>query len=89
MLSHILDDILIWSKDPMAEIKSLEKIYLLKNVGIPEYFLIGNEEFIGESWTTVKNEQNEDVPLFLHDIHKKFKIQRVWREIMESIPLSN
>ena len=32
-----VDDILIWSKDPMAVIKILEKTYFLKNVGIPEY----------------------------------------------------
>ena len=31
-------------------VKSLEKIYLLKNVGIPQYYLEGNEEFLGESW---------------------------------------
>ena len=37
-----VDDILIWSKNPMAVIKSLEKIYSLKNVSIPEYYLGGN-----------------------------------------------
>jgi hypothetical protein len=31
-----VDDILIWSKDPIAVIKSLEKTYMVKNVGIPE-----------------------------------------------------
>jgi hypothetical protein len=39
--THV-DNILIWSKDLMAVIKSLEKIYLLKNVGISEYYLGGN-----------------------------------------------
>jgi hypothetical protein len=45
-----VDDILIWSKDPMAVIKFLEKIYLLKNAGIPEYYLGGNVEFLLDSW---------------------------------------
>jgi hypothetical protein len=49
-LATYVDDILIWSKDPMAVIKSLEKIYLLKNVGIPEYYLGGNVEFLGDAW---------------------------------------
>ncbi len=49
-LATYVDDILIWSKDPMAVIKSSEKIYLLKNVGIPEYYLGGNVEFLGDSW---------------------------------------
>ena len=31
-------------------IKSLEKIYLLKNVGAPECYLGGNVEFLGNSW---------------------------------------
>jgi hypothetical protein len=30
------DDILIWSKDPMAVINSLEKTYMLKSLGISE-----------------------------------------------------
>jgi Reverse transcriptase (RNA-dependent DNA polymerase) len=33
-LATYVDDILIWSQDPMAVIKPLEKIYLLKNVGM-------------------------------------------------------
>jgi hypothetical protein len=45
-----MDDILIWSKDPMAVIKSLEKKYMLKSAGIPEYHLGGNLEYLGESW---------------------------------------
>jgi hypothetical protein len=49
-LPTYMDDILIWSKDPMAVIKPLEKIYLLKNVGISEYYLGGKIEFLGDLW---------------------------------------
>jgi hypothetical protein len=49
-LATYVDDILIWSKDPMAVIKSLEKIYDLKGVGIPEYYLGGNVELLGDAW---------------------------------------
>jgi hypothetical protein len=49
-LDTYVDDILIWSKDPMAVIKSLEKTYMLKSVGIPEYNLGGNVEFLREAW---------------------------------------
>jgi hypothetical protein len=34
----------------MTVIKSLEKTYRLKSVGIPEYYLGGNVEFLGEAW---------------------------------------
>jgi hypothetical protein len=49
-LATSVDDILIWSKDPMAVIKCLETIYLLKNVVIPEYYLGGNVEFLVHLW---------------------------------------
>jgi hypothetical protein len=45
-----VDDILILGKHAMAVIKSLEKTYMLKSVGIPEYYLGGNVEFLGEAW---------------------------------------
>jgi hypothetical protein len=49
-LATYVDDILIWSKDPMAVIKALKKTYMLKVVGIPEYYLGGNVEFLVEAW---------------------------------------
>jgi hypothetical protein len=49
-----MDDIFIWSKDPMATIKSLEKTNTLKSVGIPEYYLGGNVELLGEAWKNPK-----------------------------------
>jgi hypothetical protein len=49
-LATYVDDILIWSKDPMTVIKSLEKTYMQKSLGIPEYYLGGNVEFFGDAW---------------------------------------
>jgi hypothetical protein len=43
----------------MAVIKALEKTYMLKSVGIPEYYLDGNAEFLGEAW------KNQGLPLTL------------------------
>jgi hypothetical protein len=37
-LATYVDSVLIWNKDPMGVIKSLEKTYLLHKVGIPEYY---------------------------------------------------
>jgi hypothetical protein len=45
-----VDDILNWIKDPLAVVKSLEKIYMLNSVGIPENYLDGIVEFLGEAW---------------------------------------
>jgi hypothetical protein len=49
-LATYADDILIWSKDPLAVIKALEKTYMLKSVGVPQYYLGGNVGFLGEPW---------------------------------------
>jgi hypothetical protein len=39
-LATYVDDILIWSKDPMAVIKSLEKTYMLKSIVNPKYYFL-------------------------------------------------
>jgi Reverse transcriptase (RNA-dependent DNA polymerase) len=41
-IATYVDDILSFSKNPMAVIKSLEKTYVLKGVGEPEYYLGGD-----------------------------------------------
>jgi hypothetical protein len=46
-LATYVNDTLIWSKDPMSVIKSVEKKYMLKSVVIPDYYLGGNAEFLG------------------------------------------
>jgi hypothetical protein len=49
-LATYADNIFIWSKNSMAVIKSLEKTNMLKRVGIPEYYLAVNVEFIVDTW---------------------------------------
>jgi hypothetical protein len=49
-LATYVDDILVCSEDPMGVIKSLEKIYVWKSVGIPEYYSGGNVEILGDAW---------------------------------------
>jgi hypothetical protein len=80
-LATYVDDILIWSKDPMAFIKSLEKTYMSKSVGIPEYYLGGNVEFLREAWKnqelglaiSAKNDIQKVIPKFEVLFRKEFK----------------
>jgi hypothetical protein len=62
-LATYVDDILIWSKDPMKVITLQGKTYMLKIVVIPEYYLGGNVEFLGEAWKNyveiVQSDQQE------------------------------
>jgi hypothetical protein len=72
-LATYVDDILIWSKDPMAVKKSLEKAYMLKNVGISEYYLGGNVEFLGEAWKNQGLELELSAKIYTRDVIPKFE----------------
>jgi hypothetical protein len=45
-----VDDIITWIKDLVAVVTSSEKTYMIMSKGIPEYYLGGNVEFLGEAW---------------------------------------
>jgi hypothetical protein len=72
-LAKYLDDILIWSKDPMEVIKSLEKTYMLKSVGITEYYLGGNVEFLGEAWKNQRLVLALSAKTYIQNVIPKFK----------------
>ena len=50
MIGTYVDDLLVWSKDPMAIITEVKKDYILKGVGEPEYYLGGDIETCDEHW---------------------------------------
>ena len=50
-LASYVDDILIWSRDPMSVMEKLMAKYTMKGVGIPEYYLGGNVEQLDEHWS--------------------------------------
>ena len=50
MGEDLVDDILVFSKDPMSIIKTLKEKYVLKGVGMPEYYLGGNVEQLDDAW---------------------------------------
>jgi hypothetical protein len=72
-LAAYVDDILIWIKDPIAVIKSLEKTYMLKIVGIPEYYLSRNVEFLGEAWKNQGLGLSLSEKTYIQDIIPKFE----------------
>jgi hypothetical protein len=49
-LATYVDDILAFSKNPMVVINEIKKDYVLKGIGIPEYYLGGNVEALDENW---------------------------------------
>ena len=49
-LATYVDDVLVWSKEPMKVIEELKKTYIMKGVGIPSYYLGGDVEYLDEHW---------------------------------------
>jgi hypothetical protein len=72
-LATYVNDILIWSKDPMAVIKALEKTYMLKSVGISEYYLGGNVEFLGETWKNHGLGLSLSAKIYIQNVIPKFE----------------
>ena len=49
-VARFVDDVISFSKDPMAVMKDLEKHYVMKGVGKPQYYLGGDVVELGEGW---------------------------------------
>jgi hypothetical protein len=43
-----VDDIITWIMDLVAIVTSLKKTYMIMSKGIPEYYLGGNVEILGD-----------------------------------------
>jgi Reverse transcriptase (RNA-dependent DNA polymerase) len=49
-IARFVDDVIAFSKDPMAIMKELEKNYIMKGVGKPQYYLGGDVVELQEPW---------------------------------------
>ena len=58
-IATYVDDLLVFSKDPMNIIKEIKTDYDLKGVGKPEYYLGGNF-YIAKDVDSLKEVDNDD-----------------------------
>ena len=49
-IASFVDDVLVWSQNPMAVMDALKQVYTMKGVGVPEYYLGGDVENLDENW---------------------------------------
>ena len=49
-IARYVDDVIVFSKDPIKIIEDLKNIYEMKGVGKPQYYLGGDIVQIGEEW---------------------------------------
>lgn len=83
-IATYVDDLLVWSKDPMAVIEDLKKEYKLKGVGVPEYYLGGDVDILDEHWASdevgialsAKTYIKNIIPKFERLLEKSFKSTR-------------
>src|SRR5210317_1469382 len=50
-IAYYVDYVLVWSKDAMGVMNQLKETYILKGVGIPEYYLGADVMVLGDEWT--------------------------------------
>ena len=72
-MATYVDDLLVWSKDPMAVIKILEEDYILKGVGVPEYYLGGNMEYLNEHWVQEGINMGFSAQTYIQNMIPKFE----------------
>ncbi|HEY9300451.1 MAG TPA: Ty1/Copia family ribonuclease HI, partial [Phormidium sp.] len=49
-IARYVDDVIVFSKDPMAVMEELKKTYIMKGVGKPQYYLGGDVVDLGPEW---------------------------------------
>ena len=49
-IARYVDDVMVFSKDPMKYMEMLKDFYTMKGVGKPEYYLGGDVEQLEEPW---------------------------------------
>jgi hypothetical protein len=54
-IATYVDDVLVYSKDPMKIIEELQRDYLLKGIGVPRYYLGGDILELEDAWQKQEN----------------------------------
>src|SRR5687767_3839601 len=49
-IARYVDNVIVFSKDPLAVIEELKKIYVMKDIGKPRYYLGGDIVELGPEW---------------------------------------
>ena len=49
-IARYVDDVISFSDDPLSLMKELEKVYTMKGIGKPQYYLGGDIEQLSEDW---------------------------------------
>ena len=80
-----VDDPLVWSRNPMELISIFEEDFQLKGVGVLDYYLGVNIDFLGEQWT--KENVNLGFSSKTHIENLTSKFERLFNKTFKSIKM--
>jgi hypothetical protein len=60
-ITTYVDNVLVYSKDPMKIIKEIQRDYILKDIGVPRYYLAGDILELKEKWQSVLHVTQQEV----------------------------
>ena len=73
-IATYVDDLMVWSKNPMKWIDILQQDYKLKGIGRPEYYLGGNFIELNEHWSSENVRLALSAETYINNIIPKFEI---------------
>src|SRR5688500_18592419 len=66
-IARYVDDVIVFSKDPMAVINELKGIYVMKDIGKPRYYLGGDVGELGPAWINHGNMECFSAETYIHN----------------------
>jgi hypothetical protein len=73
-IANYVDDVILFSRDPMKVIEELKKDYPLKGVGEPEYYLGGNVDVLDETWKDENVKTVLSARTYIKNVVEKFEL---------------
>ena len=72
-IARYVDDVLAFGKDPMSMILELQKDYILKGIGQPEYYLGGDVIKLNLTWHSISLHYSLSAKTYCTNIITKYK----------------
>ena len=71
-IATYVDDIMVFSKEPLSVIKEIESTYSLKGVGTPRFYLGGDILELDEHWTKANVKTSLSAETYITNMIPKF-----------------
>ena len=66
-IARYVDDVIVFSKDPMLIVQELKRTYIMKGVGKPQYYLGGDVASLGPEWEKEGISESFSAETYIHN----------------------